>query len=63
MDSTNKGFFINLIKPNTKKIKKSKTSLSKKYKVLDNSKNSDNKKTKNRKISSNKEGSNYNKSS
>jgi hypothetical protein len=36
IDSTNKGFFINLIKPNTKKVKKSKASLSKKYKVLDN---------------------------
>jgi hypothetical protein len=62
IDSTNKGFLINLTKPNTKKVKKSKASLSKKYKVLDNSKDSNNKKTKNKKTSSNKEDSNYNKS-
>ena len=63
INSTNKGYLINLIEPNTKKVKKSKTSLSKKYKVLDNSKNSNNKKTKNRKTSSNKGDSNYNKDS
>jgi hypothetical protein len=51
------------MKPNTKKVKKSKASLSKKRKVLNNSENSNNKKTKNKKISSNKENSNYNKSS
>jgi hypothetical protein len=63
IDSTNKGFLINLTEPNTKKIKKSKASLFKKYKVLDNSKNSDNKKTKDKKTSSNKEDSNHNKGS
>ena len=63
IDNTNKGFLINLIEPNTKKIKKNKASLFKKYKVLDNSKNSNNKKTKNKKTSSNKKDSNYNKSS
>jgi hypothetical protein len=63
IDSTNKGFLINLIEPNTKKVKKSKASLSKKHKVLDNGKNSNNKKTKDKKTSSNKEDSNYNKSS
>ena len=63
MDGTNKGFLINLTQPNTKKVKKSKASLSKKYKVLNNSKNSNNKKTKNKKTSSNKENSNYNKGS
>jgi hypothetical protein len=63
IDSTNKSFLINLTKPNTKKVKKSKASLSKKYKVSDNSKNSNNKKTKNKKTSSNKEDSNYNKDS
>src|ERR1700683_4449831 len=46
IDSTNKGFFINLTKPNAKKVKKSKASISKKYKALVNSKDSDNKKTK-----------------
>ena len=61
IDSTNKGFLINLIEPNIKKVKKSKASLSKKHKVLDNSKDSNNKKTKDKKISSNKEDSNYNK--
>jgi hypothetical protein len=59
IDSTNKGFLINLIELNTKKVKKSKASISKKYKVLDNSKNSNNKKTKNKKTSSNKRDSNY----
>ena len=54
INGTNKGFLINLIEPNTKKVKKSKASISKKYKILDNSKNSDNKKTKDRKTSSNK---------
>ena len=63
INNTNKGFLINLIEPNTKKVKKSKASLSKKHKVLDNSKNSNNKKTKNRKTSSNKGNSNYNKGS
>ena len=63
INSTNKGFLINLIEPNTKKVKKSKANISKKYKVLDNSKNSNNKKTKNRKTSSNKGDSNYNKGS
>jgi hypothetical protein len=63
INSTNKGFLINLTEPNTKKVKKSKASLSKKYKALDNSKNSDNKKTKDKKTSSNKEDSNYNKGS
>ena len=63
IDSTNKGFLINLTEPNTKKVKKSKASLFKKYKALDNSKNSNNKKTKDRKTSSIKEDSNYNKGS
>jgi len=54
INSANKGFLINLIKPNTKKVKKSKASIFKKYKALDNSENSDNKKTKNKKTSSNK---------
>jgi hypothetical protein len=54
MDSTNKGFLINLIEPNTKKVKKSKASISKKHKALDNSKDSNNKKTKDKKTSSNK---------
>ena len=63
IDNTNKGFLINLIEPNTKKIKKNKTSLSKKHKILDNNKNSNNKKTKNKETSSNKEDSNYNKGS
>jgi hypothetical protein len=61
IDSANKGFLINLTEPNAKKIKKSKASLSKKHKVLDNSKDSNNKKTKNKKTSSNKEDSDYNK--
>ena len=63
IDSTNKGFLINLMKPNTKRIKKSKASLSKKHKALDNSENSNNKKTKDKETSSNKENSNYNKGS
>jgi hypothetical protein len=54
IDNTNKGFLINLIEPNTKKVKKSKASIFKKYKVLNNNKNSNNKKTKNKKTSSNK---------
>jgi hypothetical protein len=61
IDSTNKGFLINLMEPNTKKVKKSKASLFKKRKALDNSENSNNKKTKDKKISSNKEDSDYNK--
>jgi len=61
IDSTNKGFLINFTEPNAKKVKKSKASLSKKCKALDNSKDSDNKKTKDKKTSSNKENSNYNK--
>jgi hypothetical protein len=61
INGTNKGFLINFTEPNTKKIKKSKASLSKKYKVLDNSENSNNKKTKDKKTSSNKEDSDYNK--
>jgi hypothetical protein len=56
IDSTNKGFLINLTKLNTKKVKKSKASISKKYKVLVNSKDSNNKETKD------KEDSNYSKS-
>jgi hypothetical protein len=63
IDNTNKGFLINLIKPNTKKVKKSKASIFKKYKALVNSKNSNNKETKNKKNSSNKKDSNYNKGS
>jgi hypothetical protein len=45
IDSTNKGFLINLTEPSTKKIKKSKASISKKYKVSVDSKDSDNKET------------------
>jgi hypothetical protein len=45
MDSTNKGFLINLTEPSTKKVKKSKASISKKYKASVNSKDSDNKET------------------
>jgi hypothetical protein len=63
INNTNEGFLINLTEPNTKKVKKSKASLSKKYKALDNSKDSDNKKTKDKKTSSNKEDSDYNKGS
>jgi hypothetical protein len=54
INSTNKGFLINLIEPNTKKVKKSKASIFKKYKALDNSKNSNNEKIKDKKTSSNK---------
>jgi hypothetical protein len=54
IDNTNKGFLINFIEPNTKKIKKSKASISKKHKILNNNKNSNNKKTKDKKTSSNK---------
>jgi TRAP-type uncharacterized transport system substrate-binding protein len=57
IDNTNKGFLINLTEPNTKKVKKSKASIFKKYKILVNSKNSNNKKTKD------KGNSNYNKGS
>jgi hypothetical protein len=57
IDNTNKGFLINLIKLNTKKAKKNKASISKKYKILVNSKDSDNKKTKD------KGDSNYSKNS
>jgi hypothetical protein len=63
IDGTNKGFLINLTEPNTKKVKKSKTNLSKKHKALDNNKDFNNKKTKDKKTSSNKEDSNYNKGS
>jgi len=61
IDNINEGFLINLTEPNTKKVKKSKASLSKKHKVLDNSEDSNNKKTKDKKTSSNKEDSDYNK--
>jgi hypothetical protein len=57
MNGTNKGFLIDLTEPSTKKVKKSKASISKKYKVLVNSKDSDNKETEN------KGDSNYNKGS
>ena len=57
MNSTNKGFLINLTEPNTKKVKKNKASIFKKYKVLINNKNSDNKEIKD------KRDSNYNKGS
>jgi hypothetical protein len=63
INNTNKGFLINLTEPNTKKVKKSKASLSKKHKALNNSEDSDNKKTKDKKTSSNKEDSNHNKGS
>jgi hypothetical protein len=63
MNSTNKGFLINLIKPNTKKVKKNKASIFKKYKALINSKNSNNKETKDKKNSGNKRDFNYSKSS
>jgi hypothetical protein len=46
MNGTNEGFLINLTEPNTKKVKKSKASISKKHKALVNSKDSDNKETK-----------------
>jgi hypothetical protein len=45
IDGTNKGFLINLTEPNTKKVKKSKASISKKCKALVNSEDSDNKET------------------
>jgi hypothetical protein len=45
INGTNKGFLIDLTEPNTKKVKKNKASISKKYKVSVNSKNSDNKET------------------
>jgi hypothetical protein len=61
IDGTNKGFLINLTEPNAKKVKKSKASMSKKYKVLVNSKDSDNKETEDKKNSGNKEDSNYSK--
>jgi hypothetical protein len=57
INGTNKGFLINLTEPNTKKVKKNKANISKKYKVLVNSKDSDNKETKD------KGNSNYNKGS
>jgi hypothetical protein len=57
MDSTNKGFLINLTEPSTKKVKKSKASIFKKYKISVNSKDSDNKETEN------KGNSNYSKGS
>jgi hypothetical protein len=59
MDGTNEGFLINLIEPNTKKVKKSKASISKKYKALNNSEDSNNEKTENEKTSSNERESNY----
>jgi hypothetical protein len=57
INGTNKGFLINLTEPNTKKVKKNKASISKKYKVLVNSKDSNNKETKD------KRDSNYSKDS
>jgi hypothetical protein len=57
MDSTNKGFFINLTEPNIKKIKKNKASIFKKYKVLVNSKDSNNKETKDKRDSNYSKGS------
>src|ERR1700693_245100 len=45
MDGTNEGFLINLTEPNTKKVKKSKASMSKKYKASVNSEDSDNEET------------------
>jgi hypothetical protein len=57
IDSTNKGFLINLIKPNTKKVKKNKASISKKYKVSVNSKDSDNKETEDKRDSNYSKGS------
>jgi hypothetical protein len=61
IDSTNKGFLINFTEPNAKKVKKSKASLSKKHKALDNGKDSDNEKTEDKKTSSNKEDSDHDK--
>jgi hypothetical protein len=63
MNSTNKDFLINFTKPDSKKVNKSKASIFKKYKTLNNNKNSDNEKTKNRENSSNKKDSNYSKNS
>jgi hypothetical protein len=48
IDGTNKGFLIDLTEPSTKKVKKSKASISKKYKISVNSKDSDNKETENK---------------
>jgi hypothetical protein len=45
IDGTNKGFLIDLTEPSTKKVKKSKASISKKYKASVDSKDSDNKET------------------
>jgi hypothetical protein len=45
INSTNKGFLINLTESNIKKVKKNKASIFKKYKVSVNSKDSDNKET------------------
>jgi hypothetical protein len=45
IDGTDKGFLIDLTEPNTKKIKKSKASIFKKYKISVDSKDSDNKET------------------
>jgi hypothetical protein len=45
MDSTDKGFLIDLTEPSTKKVKKSKASISKKCKASVDSKDSDNKET------------------
>ena len=45
IDGTNEGFLINLTEPNTKKVKKSKASMSKKYKASVNSEDSDNEET------------------
>jgi hypothetical protein len=63
MNNTNKNYLINFTKSDTKKVNKSKASISKKYKVLNYSKNSNNKKTKNKENSSNKGDSNPNKGS
>jgi hypothetical protein len=51
IDSTNKGFLINLTEPSIKKVKKSKASISKKYKASVDSKDSDNKETKDKRDS------------
>jgi hypothetical protein len=57
IDGTNKGFLINLTEPNTKKVKKSKASISKKYKTSVNSKDSDNKETEDKRDSNYSKGS------
>jgi hypothetical protein len=57
IDGTNKGFLINLTESSTKKVKKSKASISKKYKASVNSKDSDNKKTKDKRDSNYSKGS------